>query len=253
MSVASPSLLLVIPCYKESQRLPVFLRELCLEIQQLPEARVLIVDDGSGLEEQLKLKALINETRAHYPFVQAPLLLAENIGKGGTVYTGWDAADAGTDWLALVDADGSCSATEVRRLAELAFLSSDETQAIFASRVKMLGRSVHRLLKRHLMGRVFATLVSELLAIPVYDSQCGLKLVRRSAYESVKNRLQVRGFAFDVELLTALLDAGHAVREEPIDWREVPGGKVHVLRDSWRMFRDVLRIRANRSPAKSSS
>jgi hypothetical protein len=111
----------------------------------------------------------------------------------------------------------------------------------------MLGRNVDRLFKRHLLGRVFATLVSELLDIPVYDSQCGLKIVPRRAYESVAAKLQIKDFAFDVELMVALLDTGCQIEEVPIDWSEVPGGKVKLFRDSWRMARDVLRIRSGRS------
>jgi hypothetical protein len=122
--------------------------------------------------------------------------------------------------------------------------------AIFASRVKMLGRRVERLFKRHLLGRIYATLVSEILHIPVYDSQCGLKMVPRRAYAQISNRLRVHGFAFDVELMVALLDTGCQIKEVPIDWHETPGGKVRLLRDSWLMALDILKIRAGRTSGK---
>jgi hypothetical protein len=101
-------------------------------------------------------------------------------------------------------------------------------------------------MKRHLLGRVYATLVSELLQVPVYDSQCGLKLVPRAAFEKVRDRLVVKDFAFDVELMVSLLDTGCEIREVPINWHETPGGKVNLLKDSWRMARDVWRIRQQR-------
>lgn len=110
----------------------------------------------------------------------------------------------------------------------------------------MLGRHVDRLLKRHLLGRVYATLVSELLQVPVYDSQCGLKMVPRAAFEKVADRLVVKDFAFDVELMVALLDTDCEISEVPIDWHETPGGKVNLLKDSWRMAGDVWRIRQRR-------
>jgi hypothetical protein len=86
-----------------------------------------------------------------------------------------------------------------------------------------------------------------LLGVAVYDSQCGLKLIPKVAYEAVADRLRIKGFAFDVELMVALLDTGYSIHEIPIDWSEVPGGKVKLFRDSWRMARDVLRIRSGRS------
>jgi hypothetical protein len=142
-----------------------------------------------------------------------------------------------------VDADGSIEPTEVVRMIEIAFREGPRRGALFASRVLMLGRKVARDFHRHLIGRVYATIVSNLLDIPVYDSQCGFKLVPGSAWEKIRPRLQVGGFAFDVELLVALLDSGIHVTEVPIDWHETPGGKVHLIRDSYRMYRDVLKVR----------
>ena len=112
----------------------------------------------------------------------------------------------------------------------------------------MLGRVVNRQFKRHLLGRIYATLVSESLNIPIYDSQCGLKLVPAPAFRAIQNQLSILGFAFDVDLLVHLIDHGTPVIEVPIDWHEEPGGKVHLLRDSWRMAQDVLQIRQHRRP-----
>jgi hypothetical protein len=130
---------------------------------------------------------------------------------------------------------------------------SNDTNALFASRVKMLGRRVERLFKRHLLGRIYATLVSEILDIPVYDSQCGLKIIPRRAYEQIKDRLSIHGFAFDVDLMVALLDSGCRIDEVPIDWKEMQGGTVRLMRDSWLMARDVMHIRACRTKFKSTN
>lgn len=239
-------MLLVIPCYRESQRLPVFLKDLCMTLEPSHEVAVLVVDDGSGAEEVQRMRLLIDTVRADFPFVREPLFLTENLGKGGAIYRGWQ--DPGpVEWLAFVDADGSCSAKEVQRIIELSRSVPDDVGGLFASRIKILGRSVHRLLHRHLIGRVYATLVSELLNIPVYDSQCGLKLVRRLAFEKIKPVLELKDFAFDIELLAALLDSGVKVEEVPIDWHETPGSKVHLLRDSIRMYSEVLSVRQRRS------
>ena len=213
----------------------------------LGDVAVLVVDDGSELNEVAATRASIETLRPRHPCLLPLLELATNLGKGGAVYEGWSKADDDIDWLAFVDADGSCSAAETARLIQLARAETMAPRpALFASRVKMLGRSVERQFKRHLLGRVFATLVSELLNIPVYDSQCGLKLVPRTAFQSVQPRLTTTGFAFDVELMVALMDQGTPVIEVPIDWHEEPGGKVHLLRDSWRMARDVWKINGAR-------
>ena len=236
---------LVIPCYHESARIGAFLADLCETLTPLGGVTIRVVEDGSEAAEKQRMEAIIAVQRAKTPILREPLFLPENQGKGGAIYSAWN-DEKSADWLAFVDADGSCSAAEVARLIQLARETAPNA-ALFASRIKMLGTTVCRDFRRHVLGRVYATLVSELLDIPVYDSQCGLKLVPRAAFEGISTHLTVHGFAFDVELMTALLDSGCAIREVPISWHETPGGKVHLLRDSWRMARDVLRIKARRS------
>jgi hypothetical protein len=107
----------------------------------------------------------------------------------------------------------------------------------------MLGRIVERSLKRHLSGRVFATLVSIVGRVPAYDTQCGLKILRRSAFEKIRPHQQTIGFAFDVELCLLLRKFGCRIIEFPVDWSDIPGSKVNLLRDSTRMAREVFKIR----------
>jgi dolichyl-phosphate beta-glucosyltransferase len=249
---------LVVPCFRESGRIGGFLPELCLAVQNLGGVRVQVVDDGSGADEAQRMGDIIDRLRSSHSCLLSLKVLSKNLGKGGAVYAGW-AEHGGADWLAFVDADGSCSAAEVARLISMTYdrvtrdRMSNDTNALFASRVKMLGRRVERLFKRHLLGRIYATLVSEILDIPVYDSQCGLKIIPRRAYEQIKDRLSIHGFAFDVDLMVALLDSGCRIDEVPIDWKEMQGGTVRLMRDSWLMARDVMHIRACRTKFKSTN
>jgi dolichyl-phosphate beta-glucosyltransferase len=234
---------LVVPCFKEADRIGAFLPELCAVLEATGGVKILVVEDGGGEVEQARISTMISGWRKQHACLLPPLLLAQNIGKGGAVYAGWEKNER-AGWLGFVDADGSCPAGEVARLIEVARRESTPPRALFASRVKMLGRKIKRDLKRHLLGRIYATMVSELLDIPVYDSQCGLKLVPAGAFEKARSLLSVPGFAFDADLLLALLRTGCEVIETPIDWHETPGGKIRLVRDSLRMARDILAIRS---------
>lgn len=236
---------LVVPCFKESRRIGAFLPELCERMDALGDVEVLVIEDGSDSGEQAKMTALIDGWRKQFRCLQAACLLPGNIGKGGAVYAGWE-QHREQPWLGFVDADGACPAYEVARLIEIARGQHPPRQALFASRVRMLGRHIKRDFSRHILGRIYADIVAELLHIPVHDSQCGLKLLPRDAFAAVKPMLSIRGFAFDVELLAALRDSGHDVLEVPIDWHEIPGGKIRLVRDSLRMLDDVVRIRRRR-------
>lgn len=237
----------MIPAFHESDRIGRFLDDLDHELKAMPAVTVQVVDDGSASDEAAAMADLIELRRPTMPWLLPIHRLPQNQGKGAAVRAGWDLAGEAM-WLGFADADGATPAREIRRL--IALIRSqpepDRPDAVFGSRILMLGRNVDRHLKRHLVGRIFATLVSTLLNIRAYDTQCGCKFLRAEAYREVRPRLQCNGFSFDVELLVALLDSGCEVREEPVDWSEVPGGKVRILRDSWRMFFELLEIRRGR-------
>jgi dolichyl-phosphate beta-glucosyltransferase len=241
---------LVIPCYQESGRVGPFLAELCEATQALGGVTVRVVEDGSDAAEVARMREIITPLSRKHAHLLSPLFLSQNVGKGGAVYAGWDQASQ-VDWLAFVDADGSCSATEVASLIQRARQQPEPLTALFASRWDQTSTKVQRQWKRRLIGRIFGMLVSTLLSIPIHDSQCGLKLIPRTAYQRIAPMLRIRGFAFDVELLAALHDSGCAFEEISIAWHETPGGHVHLIRDSIRMARDVLAIRKRRVKQKS--
>ena len=240
--------LIAIPCFRESQRLPSFLDALCKEVSSAPyRASIVIVDDGSGCPENEFTRSIVNKFRSTYPGIIAEgVFLKANLGKGGAVYAGWKSAlsNPGPELLCFVDADGAVPASEVGRLIEE--LLADQRHrwhALFGSRMKMLGADVERRAIRHYTGRVFATWVSLLTGVGTYDSQCGLKVIRRKAYAAIEKHLKETRFVFDVELALLLLQSGCRIREVPINWQEVAGSKVNLLKDSLRMFSGIVRIR----------
>jgi dolichyl-phosphate beta-glucosyltransferase len=236
---------LVIPCYQESGRIGTFLPDLCEAMRELGGVTIQVVEDGSDAEEAARMREIVTPLCRRHPHLNLPLFLPRNRGKGGAVYAGWDQAPT-VDWLAFVDADGSCSAAEVAHLITHAREQLSPGTALFASRWDQTSPRVQRQWKRRLMGRIFGTLVSTLLHIPIHDSQCGLKLIPRTTYQRIASSLRIHGFAFDVELLAALHDSGCQFEEVSISWHETPGGHVHLIRDSIRMARDVLAIRKRR-------
>jgi glycosyltransferase involved in cell wall biosynthesis len=240
------SILLAIPCFNEAGRLPVFLPRLLeqIAVSKLP-VTVEVVDDGSRQEEHIRMNQLVDDLRKVHPFLQPLRTLPENRGKGGAVHAAWAAACETHGWLAFVDADGSLSPAETCRFLRNC-LADPAACSWFASRIKMLGHQIERHFSKHLMGRVFATLVGLMIDSRVYDSQCGLKAVPSSHYRMIRPLLSETRFAFDVELLAALAHAGLEVRELPVDWADVAGSKVKLLRDPLRMFLALLRIRSHR-------
>ncbi|MEM0964520.1 MAG: glycosyltransferase [Verrucomicrobiota bacterium] len=232
---------LVTPVYNDSKRLSVFGPKLAKAVAEanLP-IQWIVSDDGSDSNEKRLVEKKVEELLKIYPQIRF-LPLAERTYKGGAVYEAWDQSND-SDWLGFVDADGAIDAQTIINLFKEA-LASSSPSAWIAVRQNSPSTPVDRGIARKQSFRIFNSLVRRLLGIRFKDTQCGAKVLAGPVYREISNRLEERGFAFDLELLVALESNHYEIREVPIPWREIAGSKVHPLRDAWPMLRSVLRIR----------
>lgn len=241
MSDPEQVIALVVPVWNDSQRLSKFGPELAEAIRAsgLP-VRWIIADDGSDAEEKEKINQLVEAFREIYPRVEA-MLFDERSHKGGAIYSAWDACEEAT-WLAFVDCDGAVNAVSTLRLIEEA-VSAGPQGGCVGVRHDSEETPLNRPLGRKISFYLFSFLVHALVGIHFEDTQCGAKVVSAEGYRRIADKLKERGFIFDVELLLALENAGYSLKELRIPWNEIPGGKVHPLRDAWAMLAGLLRIR----------
>lgn len=238
-----PALVMVVPTYNEADRLD---GEAMLAFLDLdPGGSLLFVDDGSVDGTPAVLEAL----RARAPDRIAIHRLPANRGKAEAVRQGLlQALESGAPVAGFIDADLSAPFSEVAALrADLD--AHPELWAVFGSRIKLLGRRVVRSEARHYIGRIFATAASMTVGFAVYDTQCGLKLLRDvPAVRAALARPFVSRWIFDVELLARLADAaggaiGSRVREVPLERWEERGQSRLRLRDFLRAPVELWRIR----------
>jgi glycosyltransferase involved in cell wall biosynthesis len=246
------SLTLVIPCYREAARLE---PARFLEFLDATEAtRLLFVDDGSPDDTPTVLAELATRRPARIEV----LTLAENVGKGEAVRRGLSAAlDQPVELVGFWDADLATPLALVESFR--ATLSSRPDVAwVLGSRWRGLGRNIERDPVRHYLSRVFATVVSLMLGLPVYDTQCGAKVFRANPLlREVLSQPFLSRWIFDVEMLARLIREHRRGRapepcqilcELPLDrWRH--DGRSHVrlgdfvvaFTDVWRIWRCYLR------------
>lgn len=245
---SEPEISLVIPAFEEVERLPPFLSELAQAVaDNFPMGRIeiLVVDDGSSSTASTRMASEVAKVAEYFHFVKPMLRLAQNQGKGGAVYSGWNTVGKETRWVAFVDADGAVSAEETVRLLTLAFdLPVGESHvAFFALRDMKNRHSVRRTVVRGILGRVFAGCVKALMNLPVADTQCGLKIVPNKVFAEIQASLTEMRFCFDIELTALMVRAGVEIRGIPIAWEESPGSKVR-LGSAIRMLFSLLAIRS---------
>jgi dolichyl-phosphate beta-glucosyltransferase len=159
-----------------------------------------------------------------------------NQGKAEAVRVGMlSALTTDAEFVGFWDADLATPLSALPRFLET-LEARPLVDVVLGSRVKLLGRSIERYAWRHYLGRVYATLVSQLLRLAVYDTQCGAKVFR--ANETLRRVLDEpfhTEWLFDVEILARMIGAsptgtaGVAERlyELPLDeWRDVKGSKL---------------------------
>jgi dolichyl-phosphate beta-glucosyltransferase len=219
----------VVPCFNEAARLQVDVYARFLA-EAPPQISLFFVDDGST---DATLQVLERLRSAAPRIVILPKF--PNSGKGEAVRYGMQYALENTP-AAVVGFWDADLATPLRAISDLARVL-DEFPAIdmvFGSRVKLLGRQIERKVHRHYLGRVFATVVSNVLDLPVYDTQCGAKLFRRTPrLSAVLQTPFLSRWIFDVEILARFISAfgieyvANSVYEYPLtEWRDVGGSKV---------------------------
>ncbi len=226
--------LLTIPAYRERDRLPKFLPNLCESLGKsgLPVA-LAVVDDGSGPEQAEWLQGYLSEMRPKYPLLLPAILLPKNGGKGHAVYEGWrklcqtERHLPQIRWVGFIDADGAVSAEEAVRILQKVHQEDQNaaTVAVYAVRTGEAGTQVHRVWRRKLSGWVFRWLTRRFFHFPIPDTQCGCKWVRKEAFLSVSPKLTETRFCFDVELTHYLLEHGK-ITSLPISWEESPGSRL---------------------------
>jgi dolichyl-phosphate beta-glucosyltransferase len=244
---------LVVPCYNEADRLKP--ERFADALRSNAALHLTFVDDGSRDHTRTVLETLAGRCGER----ASVLALPSNVGKAEAVRRGLNRVIAdGAEFVGYWDAD---LATPLDALPDFmrVFQIRPNTDIVLGSRVRLLGRDIERSTVRHFTGRVFATLASVVLDIPVYDTQCGAKVLRTNTrLERILSVPFSSRWIFDVELLARYLDdRTHPGEPDPSvqriyelalrSWIDEPGSKVRA-KDGLRAFADLLRIyRARRA------
>ncbi|MDO8445444.1 MAG: glycosyltransferase family 2 protein [Deltaproteobacteria bacterium] len=231
------SLSIIIPAYNEETRLPLYLDSILayLEPQDI-SYEIIVVDDGS-VDFTAKVVERYVDENACIKLIRLPC----NRGKGYAVKTGMIQA-CGSLRL-FTDADGSTPIKELERLRDA--IDSGADVAIGSRALLDDSCTIEAHLHRKLIGSIFNFLVSIFAVKGIKDTQCGFKLFTARSAASAFSLQRIDDFGFDVEILFICNKNGYRVSEVPVNWADVKGSKVSLIRDSFRMFTDIFKIRLN--------
>ncbi len=222
---------LVVPCYNEEKRLQTatfldFARE-------NSHYSFVFVNDGSRDRTREVLAQLVERLGTQGVLLDNPV----NQGKAEVVRQGvlWAMDNTAAAAVGFWDADLATPLPEAVEMMSI-LASLPHLWMVFGARVQLLGRRIERQAHRHYLGRVFATVASNLLRLAIYDTQCGAKLFRRTPHNrALFAKPFLSRWIFDVEILARLLSLPASLRPRPEEviyeyplraWIDVAGSKV---------------------------
>ncbi len=237
-----PFLSIIIPAYNEEKRLPpTLVRVVDFLRGQTYGAEVLIVENGSTDQTSAVVEALIAQhVRPDDTFVMR--LLHSEKGKGNAVKYGVLMAQG--DYLLVSDSDLSVPIEVTPRFLPPQLDLPKQGIAIASREVPGAVRHDEPSY-RHLMGRVFNTLVRWIAVPKIQDTQCGFKCFGRDAARRIFPLQRIDGWGFDVELLYIAQRHGLPITEIPVNWYYRKDSRVRPIHDTVTMVSELMLIRRN--------
>ena len=189
---------IVVPCYNEETRLP--LEEFQAFLNHTPQVLLCFVNDGSG-DNTLQI---LEDLGRQYPEKVDIVSYADNVGKAEAVRRGIQYCNKKYhhSFIAYLDADLSTSLQECLGMTQYL---KDPVEFCFGSRQKRVGSLIQRKTRRWLTGRIIASIITRIIKLYVYDTQCGCKLFTRDLSVHLFENPFISKWLFDVEIFLRII------------------------------------------------
>ncbi len=194
------------------------------------------VDDGSGDGTDEVLKGLV----ADWPYAHVtlkPVICRKNGGKGAALRAGYEASTG--KYVMLLDGDLDIHPKQTPYFFEQMVVKAADI--VVGS--KRHPRSVVQYpWHRRIVSGCYFTLVRLFVGLPITDTQTGMKLFKRKILGYSLERMLVKTYAFDLELLSIAASRGAKIVEAPVVIRF--GEKFGALKPNtvYQMSKDTLAV-----------
>lgn len=204
--------LVVLPTYQEAENI----RDVLVRIRAaLPEAHVLVVDDGSP-DGTADLAAEVGKELDQIDVMRR----VEKAGLGPAYRAGFNwGLDRGYDILIEMDADLSHDPDVLPQL--IAAVTDGGADLAIGSRYVPGGAVPGWPTNRRLLSQWGNRYISMMLRLPVRDATAGFRAYRRSIIEKIGlERVRADGYGFQIEMVYEVTKAGGVITEIPIIFRD---------------------------------
>jgi glycosyltransferase involved in cell wall biosynthesis len=200
MTTGSPGITAFFPCYDDAPTIGGLVERVAGVLEELGiDYEVIVVDDGSSDDSVARLRSL-QERVPRLRIVEH----GTNRGYGGALLSGF--AHATREWVFYTDGDGQYDPAEIRGMIAC---MGDDVDIVQGWKMRR-----NDPWPRRLIGRLYHHGVRLLFALPVRDTDCDFRLIRRSLVERV--HLEHSSGVICVEMLRKFGTAGARFVEVPV-------------------------------------
>ena len=225
----------IIPMYNEAKIIESNAKTLSAYCEKsFEDYEILFVDDGSrdGCGEIVEKLSLPCVSVVSY---------GENRGKGCAVRTGMLKAEG--ELRIFTDADLAYGTEVIGEAVKLYKANSDADLIIGSRKLAGDGYGEYTLIRK-LASKAYLTLLQIMGGFKLSDSQVGFKCFSADAAKRIFSLCETDRFAFDFEALCYASRFKMKIMEMPVRIINHGESKINVLRDSVKMFGDIIKIRA---------
>ncbi len=236
MAAVKPHFSLIIPAYNEALTIENTLLQYVSYLDQQPYSYEIWVILNGCSDNTLEKVTAFSENHANIGWA-----MRDEADKGQAIKLGLQLSRG--NLVGFVDADGQITVDEFSKL--LGPLASSSTiDGFIGSKYVAPKNQEHTSAMRGIAGKAFSKLTTLVLGLPYADTQCGAKVFRREIVDQVLADLQLKGWAFDVELLYNIYQNGHLIQEVSIDIQpDTRPSQLNVLKTVPDMFWQLIRLR----------
>ena len=224
---------MVFPAYNEVDYLYPAVEKTTQALNEFTRSyEIIIAEDGSvdGTAERAE------EIAQKYPYVKH-VHREKRLGRGTALKNAFK--QSGGEVLVYMDLD---LATDLKALKPLVEAITIEGYDLSTGSRMLPESKVERSLRRSISSKTYNFLVRHMLGSKLRDHQCGFKAFKREPAMQLLDEVEATHWFWDTEILVRAQRHGFKVKEIAVEWQSGRGTKVNLFKDSWNMFRQIVKL-----------